>query len=85
MIFKKKVFGNIQETGILCLVCLSVRYLGRLVVPIAQRILVDKNNVSDIPFAFIPEPDLIINLKHAQDLDYEFSPAILGRASIMLD
>ncbi|GAB6144400.1 ABC transporter substrate binding protein [Desulfocicer niacini] len=59
--------------------------LGRRLVPIARQILVDKTKASEIPFIFIQKPDLIINLKYAQDLDYEFSPAILGRAAIILD
>lgn len=73
------------ESGALAALFADTYKLGRLMVPIARQILVDKKNVSDIPFTFIPEPDLIINLKHAQALDYEFSPAILGRAAIILD
>ncbi|MCF6238052.1 MAG: hypothetical protein L3J79_04435, partial [Candidatus Marinimicrobia bacterium] len=73
------------EYGALAALFADTYKLGRLMAPIAGQILIDKKKPAEIPFKFIAQPDLIINLKEARNLDYEFNPSILGKASIVLD
>lgn len=73
------------ESGALAALFADTYKLGRLMVSIAGQILVEKKKIGEIPFLYIPRPDLIINLEAARRLNYEFGAAVLGRASIVLD
>lgn len=58
--------------------------LGRLTGSIAKKILENKKNPPHIPFIFVSQPDLILNLQEAYNLGYEFPVDVLGRAAIVL-
>ena len=58
--------------------------LGRYTTPMAKQILNAKNGAKHLPFTFIPKPDIIVNLKAAKALNYEFPADILGKAAIVL-
>ncbi len=58
--------------------------LGRYTIPMAQKVLFEKVDPHNLPFQFIPKPDVILNLQEAQILNFEFPARILGQAAIVL-
>ncbi len=57
--------------------------LGRLAVSQVIRILKKEKSATDLPFQYIDQPDIIVSLKAADRLHYEFPPIVLGQASIV--
>jgi putative ABC transport system substrate-binding protein len=72
------------EYGALAGLFADTYQLGRYTGPIAKMILEKKVDPVKIPFKFHPEPSLILNLRAAKSLDYEFQADILGSAAIIL-
>lgn len=72
------------ENGALAALFGDTYKLGRYTVPIAQQILLHKTEPSAIPFQFTPKPDLILNLRAAHQLGFEFPVDVLGNAAIIL-
>lgn len=58
--------------------------LGRYTAPMAKHLLSAKKEAKSLPFTFIPKPDIIVNLKAAKALNYEFPSDVLGTAAIIL-
>lgn len=73
------------EKGAIAALFADTYKTGRQMVTIIQEIINHDKSTADIPFRYPDVLDLIINLKAAADLDYEFNPNILGRASIVLN
>jgi len=72
------------EYGALAALFADTYKLGRYTAPMAKKIMLGREDPFDIPFAYAPDPDIIINLKEAKALGYEFPPDILGMAAIIL-
>lgn len=72
------------EYGALAALFADTYKLGRYTAPMAKKIMVGKMDPFDIPFGYAPDPDIIINLKEARALGYEFPPDVLGMAAIIL-
>ena len=72
------------ENGALAALFGDTYKLGRYTAPIAQQILFEKIEPFKIPFQFTPRPDLILNLRAAHQLGFEFPVDILGNAAIIL-
>lgn len=73
------------EAGALAALYADTYKNGRQMVHLIRRLLVEKEQAESIPFYYTNQPDLIINLQAAAKLDFEFEPAILGTASIVLN
>lgn len=73
------------EAGAIAALYADTYKTGRHMVNLIQQIVLQKRNASRIPFYYTLSPDLIINLKAAAVIDYEFRPEVLGRASIVLN
>jgi putative ABC transport system substrate-binding protein len=72
------------EAGALAGLFADTYYLGRQTANLARTILVEKKPAGTLAFQYIPRPDVILNMKTAKTLDYEFPPDILGEAAIVL-
>lgn len=72
------------EAGALAALFADTYYLGRQTADLARKILVEKKDAAGLGFQYIPRPDLIVNMKSAKNLDYDFPPDILGEAAIVL-
>jgi putative ABC transport system substrate-binding protein len=72
------------ENGALAALFGDTYKLGRYTAPIAQQILLNKTEPGAIPFQFTPKPDLILNLRAAHQLGFEFPVDVLGDAAIIL-
>lgn len=72
------------EAGALAGLFGDTYYLGRQTGGLARNILVEKKPAGALAFQYIPRPDVILNMKGAKSLDYEFPPDILGEAAIVL-
>lgn len=73
------------EKGALAALFADTYKTGRQMVWIIKEIVENNKKPSEIPFLYPQSPDLIINLRAAAALEYEFNPNILGRASIVLN
>lgn len=73
------------EKGALAALFADTYKTGRQMVWIIKEIVENRTHPSEIPFLYPNTHDLIINLKSAAALDYEFNPDTLGRASIVLN
>lgn len=73
------------EAGALAALYADTYKNGRQMIHLIDRIIINKEKAANIPFYYSDQPDLIINIKTAMDLDYEFKPTILGKASIVLN
>ena len=73
------------ENGALAALYSDTYKTGLLTGPIAKKILIDKINPKHIPFKFSLKPDLIINLKEAKKLGYNFPNTVLSDATIKLE
>jgi putative ABC transport system substrate-binding protein len=72
------------ENGALAALFADTYNLGRYTAPMAKQILVDKTDPRHIPFQYISEPDSIVNLDAARQIDYEFPADILGKVTIII-
>jgi putative ABC transport system substrate-binding protein len=72
------------ENGAIAALFADTYNLGRLTAGMARRILVEQAKPSQIGFQYIPEPEIILNLNSAQELQYEFPPEILSSAAIVV-
>ena len=72
------------ENGALAALFSDTYKTGLLTGPIAKKILIDKINPKHIPFKYSLKPDLIINMKEAKNLGYNFPHDVLSDATIKL-
>jgi putative ABC transport system substrate-binding protein len=72
------------ESGALAGLFADTYELGRYTAPMAKQILIEKIAPQHIPFQFIHAPSIILNLKTAKELGYEFPSHILGQATTIL-
>ena len=72
------------ENGALAGLFADTYKLGRYTARMVKDIVVNKKDVMAIPFIFIDEPDIAINVSEAGKLGYEFPPEVLGAAAIIL-
>jgi len=73
------------EAGALAALFADTYKTGRQMASIILQLVDKKRSPADIPFYYSATPDLIINLRSAAALGYEFPPNILGQASIVLN
>ena len=71
------------EYGALAALYADPYKLGRLAASQVIRILKKEKSAADLPFQYIDQPEIIINLKAADRLHYTFPPIVLGQASIV--
>lgn len=72
------------ENGALAGLFADTYNLGRQTADMAKRILVDEANPLEMPYEYIPEPDVIVSLSSAERLNYEFPAEVLSGARIVL-
>ena len=72
------------ENGALAALFADTYNLGRQAADMAKRIIVDGVDPSQVEYQFIPDPDIILNLKSAKKLGVEFPAEILSQATIVL-
>ncbi len=72
------------ENGALAGLYADTYKLGRYTAPMAKQILEGEKDAAHIPFNFIPNPDVALNLKAAKTLGYAFPADILGQATIIV-
>ena len=72
------------ENGALAGLFADTYKLGRYTTKMVTDIVVNKKDAMDLPFAFIDDPDIAINISEADKLGYEFPPQVLGAAAIIL-
>lgn len=72
------------ENGALAALYADTYNLGRQAADMTKRIFVEGVPPRKVKFQFIPEPDIILNLKSAKKLGVEFPPDILSRATIIM-
>ena len=72
------------ENGALAALFADTYNLGRLTAGMARRILLEERDPASISFAYIDEPNVILNLSSASTLNYEFPADVLGGAAIVL-
>lgn len=72
------------ENGALAALYADTYNLGRQAADMTKQIFIEGASPGKVRFQFIPEPDIILNLKSAKQLGVEFPPDILSRATIVM-
>lgn len=72
------------ENGALAALFADTYNLGRQAADMTKQIVVGGVSPKAVAFQFIPEPDIILNLKGAKKLGVEFPADILSRATIVM-
>ena len=72
------------ENGALAALFADTYYLGRQTAKIAHRIIKENQDPVEIGFEYSEEPEVIINLKSAKRIEYQFPASALGEASIVI-
>lgn len=72
------------ENGALAALFADTYYLGRQTAKIARQIIRENRDPMDIGFEYYREPEIIINLKAAKRIQYQFPAAALGEAAIVI-
>ena len=72
------------ENGAMAALYADTYNLGRQTAAMVSQILEQGTEVPAIPFQFIPEPDVILNLSSANSLDFEFPAEVLSSAAIVM-
>lgn len=75
------------EAGALAALYADTYKNGRQMIKLIEQVIARANDMpqENIPFHYAEKPDLIINLKAAMALGYEFEPAVLSNASVVLN
>ncbi len=66
-------------------IVINYRGLGKLSVPIADKILTQGTNPKDIPIGTMQGRRVLINLKAAKEIDYEIPLSVLATADKIIE